>query len=161
MLEFGFYWQHSHTFNDAARASARIGATLAREPAYQDDMIEALKNTVGSLPQGSVDKVTIYKADSVTGRPASGEDPDTCTIDCYRFTWNDTTKTFDPVVGGPSWPPLQQAACGSEDSTDYIGVWIHGWYRSLTGLVGDREVSESTVLRLEPVPLSVTCEPAP
>ncbi len=51
------------------------------------------------------------------------------------------------------------SACGEEGSTDYIGVWIKGTYDSVTGMIGDRSVTETTVLRLEPVPLSTTCEP--
>jgi hypothetical protein len=157
MLEFGLYWQQNHTFNDAARSAARLGATMAREPNYHTEMVGELADVVGTLSNQAVETITIYKASPVTGDPITGT-PDTCTIDCYRFNWNPASKTFVQVVG-PEWPPLEMSACGEEGSTDYIGVWIKGTYDSVTGLIGDRTVTETTVLRLEPVPLSTTCEP--
>ena len=157
MLEFGLYWQQSHTYNEAARSAARIGATLAREPNYQVDMMGRVTDAIEGLPKDSVQQVTIFKADSDTGDPITG-DVDTCTVDCFRFVWNSTHQVFD-VVSGPEWDALDQAACGSEGSTDYIGVHLRGLYRSATGLIGNRTIRESTILRLEPVPLSQTCEP--
>lgn len=158
-LEMGFFWQTDHTLNDAARSAARIGATLAREPDYHLDMVEDLELSFVALPRNSIELVTIYKADSDTGDPITGT-VDTCTVDCYRFTWNVNTQDFD-LVSGPEWAPLDQAACGAEDSTDYIGVWIKGKYDSPTGMIGQRQITENTILRLEPVPLSITCEPSP
>lgn len=157
MLEFGLYWQQSHTYNEGARAAARIGATLAREPDYHLDMIAALEGKMEGLPVDSVQRVTIYKADPDTGDPITG-DVDTCSVDCYRFTYNETTEIFS-LVNGPEWAPLDQAACGGEGHTDYIGVHVQGVYTSLTGMIGDRTIREETILRLEPVPLSQTCEP--
>lgn len=157
MLEFGLYWQQNHTFNDAARSAARLGATMAREPDYQTQMMSELADVVGTLPAQAVETVTIYKASAVTGDPITGT-PDSCTVDCYRFDWNPATNTFQQVVG-PEWAALEMSACGEEGSTDYIGVWIKGTYDSVTGLIGNRPVTETTVLRLEPVPLSATCEP--
>lgn len=157
MLEFGLYWQQSHTYNEAARSAARIGATLAREPDYHQAMIDELSGAMAGLPVDSVQRVTIYNADPATGDPISG-DVDTCSVQCYRFTWNETTETFSQV-SGPEWEPLDQAACGREGHTDYLGVHVQGSYTSLTGMIGTRTIRESTVLRLEPVPLSQTCEP--
>ena len=157
MLEFGLYWQQNHTFNDAARSAARLGATMAREPDYQTQMVAELAGVVATLPSAAVESVTIYKASAVTGGPVTG-DFATCTIDCYRFDWNPASRTFEQVPG-PEWAALEMSACGEEDSTDYIGVWINGTYDSVTGMLGDRSVTETTVLRLEPVPLSTTCQP--
>ena len=157
LLEYGLYWQQDHTFNEAARSAARIGATLAREPGYQDLIIEELEARIESLPQDTVENVTIYKADPSTGDPVNGA-VESCTVTCYRFTWNAGADQFDPV-SGPEWAALDMAACGEEGSTDYIGVWIKGWYESPTGMLGRLQITESTVLRLEPVPLSQTCEP--
>ena len=159
MLEFGLYWQQSHTYNEAARSAARIGATLAREPGYQTTMIDELTGAMEGLPVDSVQRVTIYKADPDTGEPITG-DVETCTVDCYRFNWNETSETFSQV-SGPEWAPLDQAACGQEGHTDYIGVHVRGTYTSLTGMIGNRTIREETILRLEPVPLSQTCEPTP
>ena len=158
-LEAGLYWQLDHTLNDAARSGARIGATIAREPNYHLDILEAAEERLATAPNESIDSITIYKADSSSGDPITG-DVETCVTDCWRATWNTSTKSFD-IVSGPEWAPLDQAACGGEDSTDYLGVWVEGTYQSATGMLGDRTVTERTILRLEPVPLSQTCQPTP
>ena len=64
------------------------------------------------------------------------------------------------LVAGPSWAAADQAACGEANHNDYMGVYVEGEFRSLTGMFGSsRKISESSVIRLEPVPLSNTCEP--
>jgi len=160
MLEFGLYWMADHTVNESARAGARLGATLARELNYEDDVVATVENSIrGSVPSGQIENLTIFRADPATGDPISGTVLD-CTTDCYRFTWNTSTDAFDPV-DGPEWPSGDQAACGVIDHNDYMGVYVQVRYDSVSGIFpASRTVSESSIIRLEPVPLSNICEPS-
>jgi len=158
ILEFGIYWQRTHTINESARAGARLGATLARELNYQDRVTQEVADSLGSLPETSIESMTIFKADPSTGDPFSGTVSD-CTVDCYRYTWDSTTGAFVDD-GAQSWDALSQAACGQPGRHDYLGIYVEANYESAFGLLpGTTKVSETTMLRLEPVPLSGTCEP--
>ncbi len=159
IVEFGLYWQADHTINEASRSGARLGATLARELNYEDDIVAVVERAIGdNIPSGEPQFLTIYRADPATGDPISGTVLD-CTTNCYRYTWSTITKDFQPVAG-PTWLPSDQAACGEAGHNDYMGVYVQGSAHSVTGLFGDdRTIKESSVIRLEPVPLSSTCEP--
>ncbi len=160
MVEFGLYWQADHKINESARAGARLGATLARELDYQETIVEAVEDTVSNaLANGQISYLTIYRADPATGDPYDGTVLN-CTINCYRYSWNDNTGSFDPV-DGPEWLPTDQSACGEVGHNDYLGVYVEGNYVALTGVIlGNRTIRESSIIRLEPVPLSNTCEPS-
>ena len=159
MVGFGLYWQADHTINEASRAGARLGATLAQELNYEDDIVEAVQAAIAdNIPSGEVLFLTIFKADPATGDPVSGTVAG-CNTDCYRYNWNEASQTFDPVIG-PEWAPGSQSACGEIGHNDYMGVYVEGITRSVTRMFGaDRPIRESSIIRLEPVPLSNTCEP--
>lgn len=159
MLEFGLYWQQSHTLNDAARSGARLGATLAREANYSAAVVDRVSEVVeNGFTSETAFYLTIYKADPATGEPYVGTVKD-CMVDCFRFAWDDNSGTFVDQ-GAPGWDALDQAACGTTGHNDYMGVYTEGTWSSVTGMFGDdRLIRERSVLRLEPVPLSSTCEP--
>lgn len=152
------FWNADHTLNEAARSGARLGATNARELGYADDVVAEVTKRLVALDAGSIDKLTIFKANPTTGTPVSGT-VTTCTADCYRYTWDPTNREFDRV-GTSEWHALDQAACGTQGHNDYIGVYLEGSWESASGMFGDdRTVSETSILRLEPVPLTDLCEP--
>ena len=110
------------------------------------------------MPSGSIDRLTIFKADPITGRPVVG-DYETCSLSCWRFEWDGPNNTWRPV-SGPTWEADDQAACGGLNDTDYIGVYVRGHYDFATGLFGaSRQLDDVTIMRLEPLPLSSTCVP--
>ena len=86
IMEFGLYWQADHTINEASRAGAHLGATLARELNYEDDVVETVEQAIGdNIPSGEVLYLTIFKADPDMGSPVSRTVLG-CTTDCYRYT---------------------------------------------------------------------------
>jgi Flp pilus assembly protein TadG len=158
IVEFGSYWNTNHTLNESARAGARLGATNARELGYADDMVAEITDRLGALGASSITGLTIYKADPATGEPVTGT-VSACTVDCYRYSWDPETRTFSQV-GTSEWNALDQSACGTQGHNDYIGVYLEGSWESASGMFGDsRSISETSILRLEPVPLTDLCEP--
>lgn len=159
ILEFGLLFRSSHSIADATRSGARTAAAMPRTDGYQllaaDAVAAALR---GSMPSGDIDRLTIYKADPVTGDPVGGGF-ETCTVSCWRFEWDSVNDTWREIPG-PTWPADQQAACGDLDHTDYLGVYVSGHYDFATGLFGvSRKLTDTTIMRLEPLPLSSACSP--
>lgn len=159
VVEFGLYWQADHTINEASRAGARLGATLARELNYAEDVVETVENSIAdNIPSGDPQYLTIFRANPATGDPLLGTVLN-CTVNCWRYTWDTNTEQF-VHVSGTAWNASDQAACGESGHNDYMGVHLQGVSRGVTGMFGgDRTIKESSVIRLEPVPLSSTCEP--
>ena len=157
IIEFGMLFRANITVSQSARAGARTAVALPRYAGYQTAAANAvaaqLRNTLGS---DEIQYLTIYKANKVTGLPASGAGYKTCTTDCYRFTWNSSTNAWIPVTGA-AWLPTAQNACGkTESDTDYLGVYVEGRYTWKTGLFNPifgnaTTISERTVMRLEPL----------
>lgn len=153
IIEFGLYFWNTTYAQTAVAAGARTGVTQARVDDYQlaiKASVKAAMSNISAHPQS----LTIYKADPNTGLPAGGTatpDVSTCLDECYRFTWNSTTK--DWVQSGTyAWPAADQAACGPLGHNDYLGVAVTFRYRSVTGLLlENQEIFVSTMMRLEPV----------
>ena len=161
ILEFGLLFRANHSIADASRSGARVASAMPRQDGYQTLTADAVAVALrGEMPSDQIDRLTIYKADPATGGPASGT-VTTCTVDCYRFDWDAVNDLWIHDTGS-AWPAANQAACGDRDSTDYIGVWVEGRYEFATGFFGaDRTLTDKTVMRLEPLPLSSQCEPNP
>jgi TadE-like protein len=153
IVEFGMYFHNSTTASTAVSAGARTAVTQARVDGYQltvSDSVKAAMRNSSSKPES----LTIFKADPDTGEPAGGmvgHDFSSCLADCYRFTWNTTTKAWD-AVPGYEWPGLAQAACGPLGHNDYLGVQLTLRYKSATGLLlENKEITATSMMRLEPV----------
>lgn len=148
------------SFSEASRAAARVAAALPRSSGYESQAAHAVEAILSDMiDSDGVDKLVVYKADPNTGLPVGGGQPKSCASNCWTFTWNPSTRTFskDP---GHNWPAASQKACGSEASTDYVGVYVEGRYKYITGLFdNERLISERTVMRLEPVGPSEQCQP--
>jgi hypothetical protein len=158
IIEGGLLFRNAHTITASVRAGARTAVALPRFNGYEDATAQATAAALGNMPADSVDVLTVYRADPATGDPVSGGF-ETCTSSCWRFTWDDATSTFVPVLG-TSWPAADQSACGDEAHTDYLGVYVRGHYDWVTGFFGDpKDITAHTVMRLEPLPLSVACHP--
>ncbi|MDY7101327.1 MAG: TadE/TadG family type IV pilus assembly protein [Actinomycetota bacterium] len=156
IIEGGLLFRNAHTITASVRSGARTAVALPRHDGYQEAAANAAAAALGSIPADAVDTLTIYRADPGTGRPVSGGF-ETCTTSCWRFTWDEGSRSFVPVLG-TAWPAADQSACGDEAHTDYLGVYVRGHYDWVTGFFGDaRDITANTVMRLEPLPLSVAC----
>lgn len=151
IIEFGMLWRNMHVIDRTAREAARVGATLTQEPTFATDVADIVVDGTRALPRGSVDVLTIFKADPLTGKHYLGEDLETCVTRCARFTFDPNTGVAIPVTG-PTWDPATQRTC------DYFGVYLRGRYDWITGFFGaDRPIREIAVRRLEPSKGDYTC----
>jgi hypothetical protein len=154
IIEFGLLWRNINVMSDAAREGVREASQLTRDPAFHTEAMDKIEARLDALPRGKAFHVTVFKADPATAQPMSGDPLLTCTSDCYRFDWNDSTQHWDidPSASGPA---------STHDTCDYVGIHITGSYDWLTGFFGaNRTLSETQVKRLEPAPGDVTCPTA-
>lgn len=153
VFEFGIFFWNTTYAQSASSSAARTGVTQSRATDYQlavRDAATAAMSNVRATPL----TLTVFKADPSTGRPTSGvvgKDYSICTVDCYSFNWNISTRTWVPVTG-VNWLPGDQAACGPVASTDFLGVQIRFRHNSVTGaLLRNKVITVDSVMRLEPV----------
>lgn len=159
IIEFGQVFRKSLTMSEATRSGARLGVAQPRTAGYQDDISVSVRETLRGGANGQqIEYLSIYKADPATGAPVDGTDAETC-LTCYRYVWDDVADTWTPV-SGPSWPAVQQSACGDVGDTDYLGVYVRARHDMSTSfLPGSITLTEQTVMRLEPLPLADECKP--
>lgn len=158
VLEMGFLLRTRTVITDASREGARVAAALPREDGFQNSSLASIVGVIETQKGEPIDYVTIYKADPLTGLPASGEDVEACLIDCWRYEWIPGAG-FQQKLGA-QWIAASQEACGGVSDTDWIGVYVRGHHTWVTGLVGsDRSFTDRTVMRLEPMSSGVPCRP--
>jgi hypothetical protein len=150
IIEFGLLFAAVSTTSSSSRAGARFGSanfavaadrqTAANE--VRDEVMSSLSARTGlDTPQ----LLWVYSATS-TGTPEGGSF-DSCTSNCFRYVWNNATKTFD--TDGGTWPLPD--ACGA--TLDSLGVYLQVDHALVSGFFArNRLVKEHTVNRLEPIP---------
>lgn len=162
ILEYGLVFRTSLSVSESTRAGARVAVAQPRVEGYQTSGAAAVSGALAAsrIPGEDIELLVIYKADPATGRMVGGGDPETCAVECWQFVWDDATREFREV-DGPRWDADSQSACGSESQTDYLGVYVRANYTFVTGFFGESmTLTERSVMRLEPLPLTDTCAPA-
>jgi Flp pilus assembly protein TadG len=160
VIEFGLAFSASATTTSTTREGARFGSanfgtaadTNVAADLVRDKVQERLKVLTG---QDTPVKLWIFKAND-SGHPGGLDDFSACATNCYQYTWTSgaferTTTDIDPA----RWSVVD--SCGN--NRDSIGVYLEVNHTYLTGylirLVGRNDlISEVTVARLEPLPIS-------
>jgi Flp pilus assembly protein TadG len=156
ILEWGMAFKNAMSVTSATRAGARAGVAMPRNTDYDDAIVSAVQTSVKALSSADIQELWIYKA-GTNGKPAGYSDFSGCSsTECYRYTWNGSAFV---AVAGYSWIGSTQNACGGE--ADELGVYLKVRHHFITGMFGsDRTLTDSTVMRLEPIPESQQCKPA-
>lgn len=154
ILEFGLLWRNINVISNAAREGSERASQLTREADYHTRALADIDANLAALPLGDAEVITIFEANPFTAQPISGADPETCTVDCYRwFRKSDGTWSIDATA---AWPAADHQTC------DYVGVYIRGRYEWATTFFGaDRTLREVSVKRMEPAPGDIACPAAP
>jgi Flp pilus assembly protein TadG len=165
IMEYGLLFRTNLTISDATRAGARVAVAQPRNDGYHLAAAAAVSGSMATsgIPSDQIGLMVIYRADPTTGGVlgggASPADVEACTTACWKFDWDHASRSYVPRAT-PQWPPLSQFACGTEGETDYLGVQVRASHRFITGLLqGELSLTERTVMRLEPLPLTDECRP--
>lgn len=163
ILEYGLVFRTTLSISESTRAGARVGVAQPRVEGYEETASAAVSGSLASagIPADDIEELVIYKANPNTGQTVAGGAPQDCTADCWKFVWNAGAQQFDLAPGSPTWEASSQFACGSQDQTDFLGVYVRANYTFITGFFGETmTMEERSVMRLEPLPLADTCAPA-
>jgi TadE-like protein len=160
IIEFGLAFTASATTVSSTREGARYGsanfAIAADRNVAADQIRDLVEDDLDALT-GLDTPVTlwIYRANA-NGYPGALSSFSACVVNCYQYTWTGghfvrTTGNTDPS----RWSAPD--ACGT--TLDSIGVYLEVRHRYMTGyltrIIGqDNLLKESTVSRLEPLPLT-------
>ena len=154
ILEWGMAFKNALTVSSATRSGARAGVARPRTADYQDAIVTSVETALDALSSGDPEELWIYQA-GADGYPVGYGDFSGCNATrCLRYTWDG--EEFQPVAGY-SWAGATQNACGAE--ADELGVYLRTEHHFVTGVFGsDRTLTDRTVMRLEPIPVSQQCK---
>jgi hypothetical protein len=170
-IEFGLAFRDSAAVAASTRSGARIAAAMpgvlgnqaATPPVdgFQDAARKAVSDALKDLTKAQPLEVVVFKADPTTGLPTGQSGTpnyDACT-QCFIYTWNAATKSFNSTPTNPSspWVAGPSSVSGSQlydmcnGTTDAVGVYVRAKQPFITGLWGTKTYDHVTVMRLEPV----------
>lgn len=166
LLEYGLLFKTSLSMSDAVRSGARVAVAQPRTTGYHLSAAAAASGTLSSasIPDDQIGMMVVYRANPRTGGLKGGgalpSDIESCHTHCWKFDWDAATDQYVPRAS-PTWLASSQFACGTEVTTDYLGVYVEVTHRFVTGMLQDEEkLSERTVMRLEPLSATDECRPA-
>jgi Flp pilus assembly protein TadG len=150
VVEVSFLMRDAIVVSAASRAGARMGSSLPRSSTFATDAKSQVENALSGMQMSRVNKVWIFKANATTGLPDSGNFS-SCTV-CVKYKGSGSTLISD----GGTWSYTSQNACAG--SQDTLGVYVEYRYPSRLGfLFGNKLLTESTVMKLEPYTGLGTC----
>lgn len=157
-IEFGMAWRGRLSVQNATRAGARAGASLATDAQTDYNILQSVKSGLGTnFTKAST--IIVYKASASDGAVPSnclsgGSQAGVCNV----YTMADLSaspSSFGCGAGAKdtSWcPTSRNADVTSASGPDYVGVYVRYSHSLITGSFGSGTITlaDSTVMRLEP-----------
>jgi hypothetical protein len=154
IIEFTLLLKDDVAVAASVRAGARTASAEPRTNGFTDDAAAQMDRAVASLDSDGLKAGELW----VFHAGPTGDPPDSCSVDCVRYTWSGTRF----VRASGSWDPLSINACPIDpehpDGPDAVGVFLRYRHSFLTGLFGGGlTISDTSVLNFEPVPPTQGC----
>ena len=160
IVELGFVFKDYLAVAGAVRSGVRIASASPRTSTFAQVAANRVARTGGAMNATDVQQMWVYKVAATTDKPIGSSDFSNCTT-CVKFRWDVGTKAFVPT--SDTWPAGTQNACSSSSvggPPDRIGVYIKLQHHAFTGLLFNTlNISEASILTLEPMPVSGGCRP--
>jgi hypothetical protein len=180
IIEFSFLLRDHVALTSAVRSGARIASTgaaagpgtctgltdaptctPASSPALAQMAADAIQKAGSAMPKDAIRYILVYKANTkgYPGVEGNTTIPASCAgvSNCVRYTWRDSQDKFRYAEG--SWSSSSISACfpGTlEKPLESVGVAMVADHQGVTGLFGDRTLSDRASLNFEPLP-TATC----
>lgn len=154
IIEYGLVFKDMLAVSSSVRAGARMASAEPRIGTFATDAVSQVAREGSALDMDDVRELWVYKA-ADDGTPVGGSFAAGCTT-CVKFTWDGSQ--FVPQTTG--WTAIQQNACQGDANRDRVGVYLKVEHHSISGLLFDKlDLSEHTVMALEPIPTTQGCKP--
>lgn len=161
IIEYGSAYQQDAAVAAASRAGARVASAMSKTAFSVTTTtsgdgsvvtIQAVQAALQSVGNATPVQMEIYRVQSGCTAPSfSG-----CTYK-INFKWNSSTKAWGTPTG-TAWPATKQYACPTGAGPDQIGIWVQMTHKGVTKMFGgDKTLTGTTIMRLEPSPDSSTC----
>lgn len=156
-IEFGMAWRDRLSVQNASRAGARAGASLATDAQTDYNILQSVKSGLGTK-YTSATKIIVYKASASDGAlPSaclSGSQSGVCNV-YATADLSASSSNFGCGAGAKdtSWcPTSRNADVTSANGPDYVGVYITFAHGLITGSFGSGNltITDTAVMRLEP-----------
>lgn len=160
IIELGFVFKDYLSVAGAVRAGVRMASASPRTATFAQSAADRVAQTGGAMNFNDVQEMWVYKVAATTDKPIGLSDFSTCTT-CVKFRWDTGTRAFVPI--SDTWSSVSQNACSSSSvggPPDRIGVYMKLRHDAFTGFVFNTlNISEASILSLEPMPVYGGCKP--
>lgn len=158
IIEYSSAYNDASVVTDATRQGGRVASTLGGQLSSSgatpvNQMItDAVATALKVLPKDTPQALWIYEANSGGyPLPSSQTSMGTCTTNCWKYTWNQTTETWNVPPTAAAWSTSLQEVCTSP--LDQVGVYVQITHKFVTGLFGSNlNLDDHAVFRFEPSP---------
>lgn len=163
IVEFGMLFKDWLAVTSSVRAGARLASAEPRIATYAQDAANNVAKEAAALNMGNIKELWVYKADD-NGYPIGVGNFSNC-VTCYKFSWNSSTRKFEPILS-TTWLSTDQYACPSDPSNpnakpDSIGIYMKISHPAVVKLLFKSiDINEHTVMSLEPIPIQKGCKKA-
>ena len=163
VFEIGMAWSDHQDVTQASRSGARVGSQLGKAPQSDNQLLRAVQASLQDQAS-TVTKIVVYEAD------ANGDMPAACKTATAPYSGAAHCNVYDASSfaqlataskwgSGSTCGTLDSNWCSAtarnntQDGATYLGVYVEVERHYLTGLFGGgtHRMSESTVMRIEPV----------
>lgn len=164
IVEYGGAYRENAAVAGASRAGARVASSLPKTDfgctaPCSDSAVTvaaAVSSALQSLGSNAPQQLWIYKVGAAGNTP-----PFTSCTYCVGYNWISSSKSFGGTPLGTGWTAAKQNACAS-GPPDQIGVYIKVKHTAVTKMFGgDRNLTGTTIMRLEPYVGTLACASTP
>ncbi len=156
-VEVGMIVRDLQTAVAATRSAARVTSSAGDSRLADYDAIASLQASLSELDPADVVKVTIFRAEGDGAMPAAcegGSIDNYCNVYTGAEVFGMTAADFPGAscaIGSPdhAWCPTSRET-DLNDLPDWVGIRVVIRHRSIAPFLGDRTLTETAVMRLEP-----------
>lgn len=146
VIEAGFFTYTRLTIDDVAAAGARRAAIAVTAEDADLQVLREISDHAGIVRRAKVERIVVYRPEGAADGP-----PPSCRSGVLGDRPADHCTAYGPAeLIGEASPGACSWCADNADPDLLLGVWVKLRYDSLTGFFPVSDMSDSTVLRIEP-----------
>lgn len=175
IIEYGFYFGSYLAVGRAAADAARTASVMGNAPDADYEIVQSIRTSLAALPVTDVKKIIVFNANARGPRSTADVEGAACspmtdapvaTLNSGCNGYTGVSSFLEPKVrfGCAAPNTLSQGFCPTSRKVafaapggppDYVGIYIRYEHGFITGLFGDSQTIQETVItRVEPTEVS-------